>query len=185
MTLSPHAFFPTCYFLVFNIGMLLASDQVYIATMNPTPVSGPRIEDIPRIFNKRMDPDNLYYMRSPMAPFSFVIDLGGSIPVNTLRLSKFCHRGSVPKYIRIKCPSAIFQQMFWFGAPVCLRKAKCFALTKTQGDISLKKTNSKQKNSRATLKWRGVKEALVQFYSKNRFLFSARRPMERWWYKTF
>ena len=70
--------------------MLLASDQVYIATMNPTPVSGPFIEKIPLLFNKRMDPESLYVIFYPQPPYTFVVDLGGAIPVNTLGLSKFC-----------------------------------------------------------------------------------------------
>ena len=69
---------------------MMASDQVYIATMNPTPVSGPSIETIPRIFDKDLDAPiggSIYFLCGGCVPHILVIDLGGSIPVNTLELS--------------------------------------------------------------------------------------------------
>ena len=69
---------------------MMASDQVYIATMNPTPVSGPSIETISRIFDKDLDAPiggSIYFLCGGCVPHILVIDLGGSIPVNTLELS--------------------------------------------------------------------------------------------------
>ena len=68
----------------------MTSDQVYIATMKPTPVSGPSIKTIPRIFDEDLDAPNggsIYHLYGGSVPHIFVIDLGGSIPVNTLELS--------------------------------------------------------------------------------------------------
>lgn len=71
--------------------MVMAYDQVFFATREtkPTPVSGPRMLDIPRIFIEDVSvSENIYYLRGEPVPASIVIDLSETIPVNTLELSK-------------------------------------------------------------------------------------------------
>ena len=80
--------------LFYNVCLMMATDQVYIATMNPTVVSGPWIQYIPKIFKKLTgDPDidkhSLYYMSPSNLPISLVVDLGRAVPFNTLGLSKY------------------------------------------------------------------------------------------------
>ena len=82
------AFFLLCCRIYNNIGLVMASDQVYIATMKPTPVSAPFIEHIPSIFDR--DTSTAYIVSVNYLPLSFVIDLSRTIPINTLELSKLC-----------------------------------------------------------------------------------------------
>ena len=76
----------------YSISVVMASDQVFIATtqINPTPVSGPRIEHIPKIFMEETGA-NVYNLNlnKYVLPASLVIDLGETIPVNTLEISTF------------------------------------------------------------------------------------------------
>ena len=77
----------------YSISVVMASDQVFIATtqINPTPVSGPRIEHIPKIFMDQWPRANVYNLNlnKYVLPASLVIDLGETIPVNTLEISTF------------------------------------------------------------------------------------------------
>ena len=80
------AFFLLCCRIFSDVGLVMASDQVSIATMKPIPVSGLFIEHIPKIFDG--DTTTAYIVGVQYLPLSFVIDLGRTIPFNTLELSK-------------------------------------------------------------------------------------------------
>ena len=70
----------------------MASDQVFIpaTNQNPTPVSGPVMSKIPRIFTEdtssRLD---IYFFSEQLLPATIVLDLGEITPVNTLEISTF------------------------------------------------------------------------------------------------
>ena len=65
----------------------MASDQVYIAIMKPIPVSAEKLNDVPNLFDG--DPETSYnvFLRPPSF-LTLVLDLGGTIPFNTLELSE-------------------------------------------------------------------------------------------------
>ena len=75
--------------LIYNIGLVMASEKVYIATMKPSvsSVSTPHIwGDITKIFDG--DSTTTIVVDRYYLPLTIEIDLGRTIPVNTLELSK-------------------------------------------------------------------------------------------------
>ena len=80
------AFFLLSCCIFYKIGLVVTSDKVYIATMKPIPVSAPKIDKIQYLFDG--DPTTVYAAGVQFIPLTFVIDLGGAIPINTLELGK-------------------------------------------------------------------------------------------------
>ena len=73
---------------VYKISLVMTTDKVYIATMKPSvsSVSTPHISgDITNLFDG--DTTDWISVDERRFPLKFVIDLGGTIPVNTLKLS--------------------------------------------------------------------------------------------------
>ena len=86
--------------ILYKIDLVMSSDLVYIdnqllyPVLKPTPVSvsapgDPAIESIPNLFDGNNDTSYNVHL-----PLELVLDLGGTIPFNTLELSKLL--GAVP-----------------------------------------------------------------------------------------
>ena len=73
--------------IFYKINLVMASDQVYIPIMKPIPVSAEKPDDVPNLFDG--DPETSYelFLRPPSF-LTLVLDLGGTIPFNTLELSE-------------------------------------------------------------------------------------------------
>ena len=71
--------------IFYKINLVMASGLVYIAVMKPTHVSGPNIPSnpIPNLFDGNNDTSYNVWL-----PLELVLDLGRTIPFNTLELSK-------------------------------------------------------------------------------------------------
>ena len=65
----------------------MASDQIYIPIMKPTALSAEKPDDVPNLFDGDMDTSYELFLRPPSF-LTLVLDLGGTIPFNTLELSE-------------------------------------------------------------------------------------------------
>ena len=69
----------------------MASDQIYIAVMKPTALSAEKPDDVPNLFDGDIETTYELFLRPPSF-LTLVLDLGGTIPFNTLELSELLYQ---------------------------------------------------------------------------------------------